>query len=112
MAAPFLVYPVLWLGIHLPLERVGTRNDYSYGIYIYAWPIQQFLAMWGVNHWGYPAYVALTISITVPFAVASWWLVEKHALKLKAVGGRRSIGPPAALGGVIEQVPMASMEPG
>jgi hypothetical protein len=33
--APALAYPLVWLGIHLPplFRRVGTRNDYSYGVY-------------------------------------------------------------------------------
>jgi peptidoglycan/LPS O-acetylase OafA/YrhL len=108
MIAPLLVYPVLWLGIHLPLEQVGARNDYSYGIYIYAWPVQQMLALWGVNRWGYVPYTALTLTIAVPCAIASWWLVEKQALKLKATGlsyRRSSNGPPATVGGLVEQAP-------
>ena len=27
----------------------------------------------------------LTASVTLAFAVASWWLIEKHALRLKKV---------------------------
>jgi len=45
VTALFLAYPLIWLGIHLPLHRIGSRNDYSYGIYIYAFPIQQLLAI-------------------------------------------------------------------
>jgi peptidoglycan/LPS O-acetylase OafA/YrhL len=82
--APALVYPLLWLGSHLPFQRIGARNDYSYGIYIYAWPVQELLAVWGVQHWGgYPVYAAMTVLVTVPIAAASWWLVEKRALSLK-----------------------------
>ena len=36
MLAPALAYPVLWLGTHLPFQRAGARNDYSYDVYIYA----------------------------------------------------------------------------
>lgn len=81
--APVLIYPLLWLGIHLPLQRVGARNDYSYGVYIYAWPVSQLLALWGVYKWGYLVYALLIVLLTSPFAVASWWLIEKHALRLK-----------------------------
>jgi peptidoglycan/LPS O-acetylase OafA/YrhL len=81
--APALVYPLLWLGFHLPFQKVGARNDYSYGVYIYAWPIQELLVVWGVQRLGYPAYVVITVAVTAPFAVASWWLVEKRALSLK-----------------------------
>ena len=83
--APALVYPLLWLGFHLPFQRFGAKNDYSYGIYIYAWPVQELLVVWGVQRLGYPAYVLIGVMATVPFAVASWWLVEKRALALKKI---------------------------
>jgi peptidoglycan/LPS O-acetylase OafA/YrhL len=81
--APLFAYPVLWLGAHLPFERVGAVNDYSYGIYIYAWPVSQVLAIWGVFRWGYLPYTLLTIVATLPMAIGSWWLIEKRALSLK-----------------------------
>ena len=34
LGAPLIVLPLLWLGAHLPFQRVGARNDYSYGVYI------------------------------------------------------------------------------
>jgi peptidoglycan/LPS O-acetylase OafA/YrhL len=40
---------------------------------------------------GFWPFMALTASFTLAFAVASWWLVEKHALRLKKVNfGRPS----------------------
>lgn len=83
LTAVLLAYPLIWLGIHLPFAAVGAVNDYSYGIYIYAFPIQQLLVMWGLNRWGYWPYALLSVAAVIPFAVASWWLVEKHALRLK-----------------------------
>jgi peptidoglycan/LPS O-acetylase OafA/YrhL len=85
LTAVFLAYPLIWLGIHLPFTSVGANNDYSYGIYIYAFPIQQLFVMWGLNKWGYWPYTLVTITAVIPLAVASWWLIEKHALKLKKV---------------------------
>jgi peptidoglycan/LPS O-acetylase OafA/YrhL len=85
LTAVFLAYPLIWLGIHLPFTRVGAVNDYSYGIYIYAFPIQQLLVMWGMNRWGYWPYALLSVAAVIPLAVASWWLIEKHALKLKGL---------------------------
>lgn len=101
IGAPFLVYPLLWLGIHLPLQSVGARNDYSYGVYIYAFPIAQLLALWKVDSWGYVPYVLLTLAMVAPLAAASWWTVERHALRLKTLGVSRpaDVVPPAALGG-------------
>ena len=88
LTAVFLVYPLLWLGIHLPFQKVGSRNDYSYGVYIYAFPVQQLLVIWGFNRWGYWAYALLVVVVVAPFAVASWWAVERHALRLKSVYAR------------------------
>ena len=85
---PLIAYSLIWLGIHLPFQKLGARNDYSYGIYIYAYPIGQLMALAEVQSWGYPAYLAATVAATVPLAVASWWLVEKHALRLKKVDAR------------------------
>jgi hypothetical protein len=85
LSAPLLVYPVLWLGAHLPGGRICSRNDYSYGTYIYAFPVAQLLALWGAYHWGYIAYTSMTVVVTGVFAVGSWWLIEKRALKLKDI---------------------------
>jgi hypothetical protein len=30
--------------------------------------------------------MALSVGGTMPFAVASWWLIERHALRLKRLG--------------------------
>jgi peptidoglycan/LPS O-acetylase OafA/YrhL len=56
--------------------------DVSYGLYIYAFPVQQILLiLFGpINPW---LHVLFTIVFTLPFAFASWWLVEKPALSLK-----------------------------
>jgi len=95
LLVPVIAYPLLWLGIHLPFHRLGARNDYSYGVYIYAYPMTQLLAVAGVQHWGYPAFLILSILVTAPVAVASWWIVERHALRLKKINLRRSPRPAA-----------------
>jgi peptidoglycan/LPS O-acetylase OafA/YrhL len=100
--ALLLVYPLLWLGTHLPFQRLGQKNDYSYGIYIYAWPVQELLAVWGVQRWfgGYATYAFMTILVTSPLAIGSWWFVEKRALQFKKLNvsdlraRRRSQGQP------------------
>jgi peptidoglycan/LPS O-acetylase OafA/YrhL len=87
LAAVFLVYPLIWLGMHLPrpFKRIGSRNDYSYGIYIYGFPVQQLLAVFGVVSWGYFAFSVLGLLGAIPLAVLSWWVVEKRALRLKTL---------------------------
>ncbi len=83
LLAPLIAYPMLWLGIHLPFQRVGARNDYSYGTYIYGYPVSQLLVLWGAQHFGFPFYLTSVVAVTGLLAAGSWWLVEKRALSLK-----------------------------
>lgn len=80
---PF-TYIMLWLGQRLPLQRVGSKFDISYGVYIYAWPIQQCLALafpnQGLPYW---AFVAATTILVAPLAWVSCRFVEQPALRLK-----------------------------
>ncbi|MFI8822850.1 acyltransferase family protein [Streptomyces sp. NPDC053431] len=92
---PALAYLLVWLAIRLPrpFRRVGARHDYSYGIYIYGFLVQQTLALIGWTRWGMAAYLGLTLLFTLLLAVASWHLVERPALRLKDLG--RSAPPTA-----------------
>lgn len=63
------------------LRRKTLRTDLSYGIYVYAFPIQVWLAMLGVTN--LVANVLLALACTLPFAAASWYLIERPALRLK-----------------------------
>jgi peptidoglycan/LPS O-acetylase OafA/YrhL len=61
------------------LARLG---DYSYGVYIYAFPVQQtVLYLWP----SLPtiAYVLVSLGATFAFAAASWHLIEIRAMRLK-----------------------------
>ena len=96
---PLVAYPVLWLGRHLPLQRVGARNDYSYGTYIFGFAVTQLLLLWGVARWGFVPLAALTVIGTGLFAAASWWLVERHALRMKGISVPALRGVKARLSG-------------
>ena len=78
-------YAILWLAIRLPrdLHRVGQRNDYSYGVYIYTFPAQQALAAAGLPRYGFAAYLAASALTGFGLAWLSWHTVEKQALRLK-----------------------------
>ncbi|RZU15020.1 acyltransferase [Streptomyces sp. BK239] len=100
---PAFAYLLVWLAVRLPApcRRIGARNDYSYGIYIYGFPVQQALALLGGTRWGIAAYLALTLAFTLLLAAASWHFVERPAMRLKDLrlrrGGRDSdpVEPPA-----------------
>ena len=78
-----LSYAVFVAG-HLPgkLRGYNRLGDYSYGTYIYAFPVQQLVAFWGVTM---PLVnIAAALPLTLLCAVLSWHLVERPALRLKA----------------------------
>jgi peptidoglycan/LPS O-acetylase OafA/YrhL len=65
------------------IRRAGRFGDLSYGIYIYAFPVQQTL-IWLLGKqlsWG--ALFAVTLVSTGALAFMSWHLIEKRALRLK-----------------------------
>jgi peptidoglycan/LPS O-acetylase OafA/YrhL len=95
LVLPAMVYPVLWLGAHLPFQRFGSVNDYSYGVYLYGFPSQVIIMTWLGRHWPRPVVLVLTLVLTVPFALASWWLVERNALRLRSLRLRRRQLPEA-----------------
>jgi peptidoglycan/LPS O-acetylase OafA/YrhL len=56
----------------------------SYGMYIFAFPVQQVLAQWGQGRgWGLGVSFGLSLALTGAFAYVSWHLVEKRALLFK-----------------------------
>jgi peptidoglycan/LPS O-acetylase OafA/YrhL len=82
---PAWAYLVLYAAVALPrrLRPVGRRRDYSYGIYIYAFPVQQVVALVVGLRYGFVGYLALAVLGTVLLAVLSWHLVESPAMSLK-----------------------------
>jgi hypothetical protein len=85
---PAMVYLLLWLAWRLPafLRRIGAANDYSYGVYLYGFLVQQLLAYAGVHHRGFVAYTTLSVIFSYLLGAASWHLLEKRALALKDWG--------------------------
>lgn len=91
--AAWVLLPVIVLGFgtaHSPvLGRLTSTGDYSYGIYIYAFPIQQTVLSFRPDI-DITSYVAICAVLTLICAVASWHLVERPALALK-----RAVSAPA-----------------
>jgi peptidoglycan/LPS O-acetylase OafA/YrhL len=74
-----LGYLTMWLAVVLPLQQVGRRNDISYGVYVYAFPLQLTLTAFGAASLGLAGYTALSVAAVVPVAWLSWRLIEKPA---------------------------------
>jgi len=76
-------YAVLVLGFHPALQlRLNIRNDYSYGIYLYSFPIQQTV-VWLLPRLQPWQHFALALLFIIPLSALSWHGLEKPALKLK-----------------------------
>ena len=83
-----LALPILVIAFALrPLPGVSSLSrygDFSYGVYIYAFPVQQlWMQLLGPERLGVWAFTGLTLLCVLPLAAASWVLVEKPALDLK-----------------------------
>jgi peptidoglycan/LPS O-acetylase OafA/YrhL len=87
---PYLLFVVGYAS--LPQLRWITRpGDVSYGIYIFAFPIQQSI----MNAWpdlGPWAALAVATPLTYAVAFASWRLIERPSLRFKRLVGPRK-GP-------------------
>ena len=64
-------------------RRAGRFGDLSYGLYIYAFPVQQTLIWLFKDRLSWWSVLGLTLIVTFTLAFASWHLVEKWALRLK-----------------------------
>jgi peptidoglycan/LPS O-acetylase OafA/YrhL len=87
-----LPYLVIYLA-YVPSDTARRYNkvgDYSYGIYIYAFPVQQSLAalMPGISAM---AMMAASLLATTGLAALSWHFIERHAIGLR----KRSVASPA-----------------
>ena len=85
-AASWVLLPVVVLGFGFSLNNILYRltsvGDYSYGLYIYAFPIQQAVVYIYPNmRVGFYIFICTVLSLGM--AILSWHLIEKRMLSLK-----------------------------
>lgn len=71
----------------LPWHGFNRFGDYSYGIYLWGWPMQQVVAYW------FPSLSPIgnaipSFLLALLLAIVSWHLIEKPALMLKSIPAR------------------------
>jgi peptidoglycan/LPS O-acetylase OafA/YrhL len=103
---PF-AYILLWFAGRVPV-RIGSRNDISYGVYVYAFPVQQMVAVAGgavLGPWG---FALVSLALTVPLAWVSWTVVERPAMRYRM--SRRAATSPVP-GSAVEEPVLAAAAP-
>lgn len=94
----FLAYGTFWLA-YVPdgwIRRYNRLGDYSYGVYIYAFPAQG-LAVWLWGPMSPLENMVLALPLTLLPSILSWHLLEKPALaQRRRVVGWLAINRPAS----------------
>lgn len=85
-------YCVLWLAYmpKLPLANWAEKTDLSYGVYLYAFPVQQMLAKSVALRHPLGIFI-LAAPITLILAWLSWNLIEKRFLAMKSGVRKRGL---------------------
>lgn len=99
-AVALLAYVTAFIGLaDLPPLPFFHRGDYSYGIYIFGFPMQQMIAHFLPAHRVWWVNFGLALPLTLVFAVLSWHLIEKPVLGMRkrflAGDTRRPPAPPS-----------------
>jgi peptidoglycan/LPS O-acetylase OafA/YrhL len=78
---PYMVFYLAFLPG--PFRQFGRYGDFSYGLYIYAYPVQQTIVHYTHARIGLMPMIIASLVCTFPLAVLSWHVVEKRALQFK-----------------------------
>lgn len=65
----------------MPVLTTPNTHDISYGIYVYAFPVQQLLAVFGLVTLAPLTFSLIALAITTVLSVGSWYLIERPALR-------------------------------
>lgn len=90
LAALPATYLTVFLGLTQPRRhRFVASGDYSYGIFLYGFPLQQTVStMLGTAALVWYVHFPISLAATLLFAMMSWHGVEKRALKLRGLLNR------------------------
>jgi len=89
-----LPYLVIFLAyVRLPkVAHFGKHGDFSYGMYIFGFPVQQLIIHWFGADINLALFAMSSLAVTLFFAVLSWRLVEAPALRLKRYTNIKPLG--------------------
>ncbi|WP_018613328.1 acyltransferase family protein [Segetibacter koreensis] len=67
----------------LQFSKFSKRGDYSYGLYLYGWPIQQVVMYFLAIHLNPFRFFFIAYPLVLAFAYFSWHFIEKRCLHFK-----------------------------
>ena len=85
----FIVVPIIYITIFLgltniPLLAILRRGDYSYGIYLYGWPLTQATRMvFPEQTKSWPFLLVASLVPIMLFAAFSWHFIERPILQMR-----------------------------
>jgi peptidoglycan/LPS O-acetylase OafA/YrhL len=83
-AAPILVYLTIYIGVtDLPKPPLFRKGDYSYGLYLYGYPLQQTCVALLPLRGNALLLDLISLPLIIGFAMLSWHAVEYPILKLR-----------------------------
>lgn len=66
------------------VKDFAKSGDFSYGVYLYAWPIQQLVILYFEKHLDITLMFILSMIFTMMCAYLSWHYIEKPFLSMKS----------------------------
>jgi len=83
----FLPYSIMYLALEakVVLQKLLEMGDFSYGVYIYAFPIQQLIVHLFQNEISPIKLFSISFPITIICSYFSWNFIEKKALDIKNI---------------------------
>lgn len=80
---PALTYAIFYLAFdqRITLHHAARYGDFSYGVYLWGFPVQQMLIVLCRSWAPFPLFVLMSLGGALAFGVASWQIVERHFLR-------------------------------
>ena len=91
-------YVLFWIAFEVawkPLRTLNAKDDISYGLYLWAWPIGTLL-VWYWRDMDIYLHGALTLLGSVALGYVSWHVLEKRCMALKSRFGKGRAAPKLA----------------
>jgi peptidoglycan/LPS O-acetylase OafA/YrhL len=88
-------YLLFYLTYHpgIRLSNFAKHGDFSYGVYLYGWPVQALIMYYFKDHLNPFLLFITSLPVAILFAFCSWHLVESPFLKLKK---KKTLSPKVA----------------